>query len=56
MNVHRRIAHGLKGLDTDFLRTVRYARACKNHSTYFLGLTEWQVVQGRILKIGLDSF
>jgi hypothetical protein len=27
MNVHRSIAHGFKGLDTDFY---------KNHSTYFL--------------------
>jgi hypothetical protein len=29
MNVHRRIAHGLKGLDTDFF---------KNHSVCFLCL------------------
>jgi hypothetical protein len=36
MNVHRRIAHGLKGLDTDLLRTVRFARAFKNHSVYFM--------------------
>jgi hypothetical protein len=39
MNVYRRIAHGLKGLDTDLLRTVRFARAFKNHSTCFLCLT-----------------
>jgi hypothetical protein len=53
MNVHRRIAHGLKGLDTDLLRTVRFAQFASLGLFKIIPFIFYVLLRKNIRKIGI---